>query len=308
MTAAIACEGLSKRYGDVVAVEGLDLEIAAGEVFGFLGPNGAGKTTTIGMLVGIVVPTAGTARVAGMPIKDGEYRRRIGFLQQEPAIYGWMRGGEFLDFVGRAHGLAAGLRSERAAELLERFTLTEAAGRKAAGYSGGMKKRLALAAALMSDPEILILDEPVNDLDPMGRREILEIIGGLRGEKTVLMSTHVLNDVDRVCTSVGIINEGRLLVNSTIDALRDEYARPVFDVGVEGDARALVERLEKEEWVGQVRSRPSGLRVVAADEARARIELPVLIVGSGLVLNSYRLERPSLEDIFIQLVKGGDGA
>ncbi len=307
MTAAIACEGLTRRYGGVLAVDSLDLEIAAGEVFGFLGPNGAGKTTTIGMLVGVVIPTAGSARVAGLPIEDGAYRRRIGFLQQEPAIYGWMCGREFLDFIGRAHGLDAALRASRAGELLERFALTDAAGRKVAGYSDGMKKRLALAAALMSDPEILILDEPVNDLDPMGRREILEIIGSLCGDKTVLMSTHVLSDVDRVCTSVGIINQGKLLVNSTIEALRDRHARPVFSIDVEGDPAGLIPQLDAADYVASVRSLPDGLRVIARDEDRARRELPALVVASGLFLSSYRLERPRLEDIFVELVEG-DGA
>ena len=123
MTPAIACQGLSKRYGGVLAVDSLDLEIPAGEVFGFLGPNGAGKTTTIGMLVGVVIPTAGSAHVAGLPIEDGAYPPRNGIQQQEPAIYGWMRGREFLDFIGRAHGLNAGLRRDRATDLLQRFSL-----------------------------------------------------------------------------------------------------------------------------------------------------------------------------------------
>jgi ABC-2 type transport system ATP-binding protein len=158
----------------------------------------------------------------------------------------------------------------------------------------------------MSDSEILILDEPVNDLDPMGRREILEIIGSLRGDKTVLMSTHVLNDVDRVCTSVGIINQGKLLVNSTIEALRDRHARPVFSIDVDGDLAGLAAHLAATDYIASVRSLPDGLRVVARDEARARRELPALVVASGLVLNSYRLERPSLKDIFVELVAGDE--
>ena len=306
MTPAIRCAGLTKRFGSVLAVDSLDLEIRPGEVFGFLGPNGAGKTTTIGMLVGLIPPTAGSAEIAGRSIRDGDNRRSIGYLPQEPALYGWMKGREFLDFTGALFGLSREERGSRAGRLLGLLGLEEAAGRKLGGYSGGMKKRLALAAALMNDPQVLILDEPVNDLDPLGRREVLEILGSLGAEKTVLMSTHVLADADRICDTVGIIHKGRLLVHSPIEELRNRFAQPTFVLEVEDGAGALAERLKAAEWVTWVKADGRSVRFMASDAAAARRETAAVVAGAGVSLVSWNSVTPSLEDIFVRLVSGED--
>jgi ABC-2 type transport system ATP-binding protein len=198
---AIEARGLTKRYGDVLALDALDLAVPTGSVFGFLGPNGAGKTTTLRLLTGLGRPTAGTAVVAGIEVGRGgtDLARRIGYLDQDPRFYGWMSGRELLTFVGRAYGLAGATLRSRVDEVLETVGLADAAQRRVGGYSGGMRQRLGVGQALLPRPAVLFLDEPVSALDPEGRRDTLELIGRLRGASTVLMSTHILTDVERIC-------------------------------------------------------------------------------------------------------------
>ncbi len=210
--AAVTTDGLTKRYGDVLALDRLDLDVPTGTVFGLLGPNGAGKTTTIRLLTGLARPTAGRARVAGVEIggDDLAARQRIGYLDQDPRFYGWMRGRELLELVGRLHGLAGAELRQRVDETLELVGLAEAGRRRIGGYSGGMRQRLGLGQAIVHRPPLLILDEPVSSLDPEGRRDLLALIAGLRGASTVVFSTHVLSDVERICDRIAILDHGRL--------------------------------------------------------------------------------------------------
>ena len=218
---AVACGGLTKRYGEVVALDGLTLEVPKGAVFGILGPNGAGKTTLLRLLTGLARPSAGRATVAGLDVtaQAEEVHRRIGFLDQSPRYYAWMRGRELVAFVGELFGLRGAALAQRVDEVLALTGLTEAANRRIGGYSGGMRQRLGLAQALVNRPEVLFLDEPVSSLDPAGRHEILEAISALRGTATVCMSTHILADVERVCDAVAILDHGRLLVSAPVAEL-----------------------------------------------------------------------------------------
>src|SRR5690242_18679548 len=229
--AAIRVEGLTRRYpGGVLALDGLTLQVPAGSVFGLLGPNGAGKTTCLRLLAGLTHPTAGRALVDGIVVADDglAVRRRLGYLEQDPRTYGWMTGREQLRFLGHAHGLQ-GPELERAVdEALERVDLGTAADRRTGTYSGGMRQRLGIAGTLVHRPPILVLDEPVSALDPEGRRDMLELVSSLRGQATVLFSSHVLADVERVCDQVGILDHGRLVVEGPIDELLDRYALPVY--------------------------------------------------------------------------------
>jgi len=213
---AILCEDLTKHYGTVVGLQSLDLSVPDGAVFGFLGPNGAGKTTTIKLLTGLSRPTSGRASVAGYDVTAGnaEMRARIGYLAEEPAFYGWMTGEEFLTFVGRLFGLRGGDLARRVREVLEVADLGPAARRRIGGYSRGMRQRLGIAHALINQPSVLLLDEPCSALDPMGRKEVLEVIEHLRGQTTVFMSTHILADVERVCDTVGIIDHGKIVAQA----------------------------------------------------------------------------------------------
>jgi len=307
---AIRCKGLSKTYGQVVALQDLDLAVEVGTVFGFLGPNGAGKTTTIRLLVGLARPTRGRGWVAGHEVTaDGKAARQlIGYLPEEPAFYPWMTGAEFLDYVGRLFGLSGTERRKRVDELLDLTGLREAGRRRIGGYSRGMRQRLGVAQALINRPSVLILDEPASALDPQGRRDVLTLIEQLREKATVFMSTHILSDVERVCDRVAIIDRGRLVVEADREGLQDRYAPPVFELAWdEGDNEQtqvmdFVRLLEGVAWVSQVERQSRALRVHVSDRAQARRELLSLVTQSEIVLGRYELVRPTLEDVFLRLV------
>jgi ABC-2 type transport system ATP-binding protein len=303
---AIRCEKLTKRYGTFTALDGLDLSVPQGSVFGFLGPNGAGKTTTIKLLTGLMHPSAGRAWLDGAEItaSDGVARARYGYLPEEPAMYGWMSGREFLTFSGELYGIERRILKARVNELLELVDLRDAAKRKVHGYSRGMRQRLSLAQALIHHPPILLLDEPVSALDPLGRREVLGLLERLRQETTVFMSTHILADVERVCDHVAILDHGRLLAEAAQAELREKYATPVFEVQLEGDGAAenLRVRIARERWLTQATIEGDTLRVISTDLARAKEELPRAVAASGLTLLRYELKLPSLEDVFVRLI------
>jgi len=237
MEPMIRIEKLAKRYTSVRALNGLDMQVAPGTVYGFLGPNGAGKTTTLRILAGLARADHGQAWIMGNPVGlHGlqPHTVQMGVLPEEPAFYPWMTPREYLrDFVAPLYRLDAKAASQRAKDLLGQVGLTQAANRRIGGFSRGMRQRLGLAQALIHQPAILLLDEPVSALDPAGRKEILELIESLRGQATILLSTHILADVERVCDTVGIINKGRMILESDRQALLDRYALPVFEIEVE---------------------------------------------------------------------------
>lgn len=307
----IKCQGLTKYYGHVTALDGLDLVVAEGSVFGFLGPNGAGKTTTVKLFMGLSLPSAGRAWVLGEEVNPDalSLRRRIGYLPEVPAFYSWMTGREYLRFIGELNQLTAAEIERRADELLELVDLRQAGKRKIGGYSRGMRQRLGIAQALINRPRVLFLDEPCSALDPVGRREVLSLIGRLKEETTIFMSTHILSDVERVCDEVGIINRGKLVTRAPIEELRKRYAPSIFELQFEEDAAPLVSRLETLSWLGRleivtVNGVPT-LRIQARDVDRAKLKMPGIVARSGLTLLRYELKMPSLEDIFVELVEGG---
>jgi ABC-2 type transport system ATP-binding protein len=310
VTAAITCEGLVKRYGQVTALDGLDLEVPTGSLFGFLGPNGAGKTTTIRLLTGLAWPTAGRATVAGVdPTRGGpRLARMIGHQDQQPRLYGWMSGRELLQFAGSLFGMSGARLRSRVDEVLELTGLTGAGRRRVGGYSGGMRQRLGLAQALLHEPELLFLDEPVSSLDPAGRHEVLELLAGLRGRVTVFMSSHILADVERVCDRVGIVDRGRLVVESTVADLQSRFAQPVFVVELESgqgpDETGLLAALERVPLVAGVTRDGGEIRVAADDPTRAGPEILRVLAASGVPIARFERLRPSLEDIFLRLVPG----
>ena len=313
-SAAIRCEKLSKRYGSVLALDALDLEVEAGAVFGFLGPNGAGKTTTIKLLTGLTRPTAGRAWVDGVPVEHGggAARQHFGYLPEDPRIYGWMKGREFLTLIGRLAGVPQQELQSRVEEMLDLADLKVAAGRRVGGYSRGMRQRLGLAQALITHPPVIFLDEPTSALDPVGRREVLGLIESLRGRTTVFISTHILADVERVCDQVAVLNQGKLVIQAGRQALIEQYAAPIFEIELaeNGDPAAngkLALDLETFDWVERVDQEGAQLRIFAADSERAKHELPRWILTSGRVLLRYELTRPSLEDNFVRLVGAEQG-
>jgi ABC-2 type transport system ATP-binding protein len=309
---SIVCRGLSTRYGKLAALHNLELTVPEGSIFGFLGPNGAGKTTAIRILATLSHPTAGEAWVAGASVtaQPGRVRHALGYLPQEVAFPKWMIGKEYLEFAAELSGVPANDRRARAAAVLEQVGLAEAAKRRIGGYSGGMRQRLGIAQALIHRPRVLILDEPVAALDPLGRREVLELIAGMRHEATVFFSSHILDDVDRVCDRVAVLANGKLLAQESTSGLKERYAQPAFLVEVSGSAEPLAATLVGEPWVAQATAHAGLLRILVRDVARAERELPRLVLATDLTLLRYEQVLPSLEDVFVKLVEpeGGTAA
>ncbi len=311
MSSAIRTEALEKFYGKVHALDGLTLAVEPGTVFGFLGPNGAGKSTTIRLLTGLAHPTRGRAWIADQEItrhsqSSGKISARIGSLPEDPAFYNWMTPYEFLDHIGRLFGLIGAERKKRTLDLLEQVGLSQVSKRRIGGFSRGMRQRLGLAQALVNRPEVLFLDEPASALDPAGRKEVLEMIRGLQGQCTVFMSTHILADIERVCDTIGILNQGKLVIKARQEELLARYTIPAFEleceVGFEGQLSAWCEGLPALGWVTSARAAGSTARIVVKDLLIARQALLENVVQNKIVLRRYEIVTPSLEDVFLQLV------
>ena len=304
MSAAVACRGLVKDYGATRGLGPLDLEIPEGSIFGLLGPNGAGKTTLLTLLAGLRRPTAGTASAGSLA--------NIGYLEQDPRYYPWMTGRELLTMVGRLYGLGGAGLEQAVVRASAIAGLEEFAGRRVGGYSGGMQQRLGLAQAILHRPRVLLLDEPVSSLDPIGRRDLLDIIAGLRGSATVVLSTHILADVERVCDRVAILDHGRLLVVSDMDELLARYAAPVYDVDLEaadaGIATKLVAVLRRERGVVGVEPSARGLTVRTDGSVATGRRVVRALADSGAAVERFEKRRPSLEEVFVMIVDGAGSA
>ncbi len=305
---AIRAEGLTKKYGTVTALDHLNLEVPDNVVFGFLGPNGAGKTTTVRLLTGFSKPTSGDCWVAGEKVGDGNLalQAKTGLLPDVPSFYSWMSGREFLRFIGDLHGLSPRENAKRADELIELVELKKAADRRIGGYSRGMRQRLGIAQALVNRPQVLFMDEPTSALDPIGRKDMLTLIEQLAQSATIFMSSHILSDVERVCGMVGIVDKGKLLTVSTVQSLREKYARSVFEIEFLEDATQFADSLKSVPWIVESKTVEGNgnqkLRARASDVMRAQREFPRLIADSGLTLCRYELILPDLEEIFMEIV------
>ena len=303
MAAAIRTERLSKTFRvgffarKVRAVDDVSLEVHAGEIFGLLGPNGAGKTTTIKMLLGFVRPSRGTATVAGQAAGSLAARRRLGYLPENPALYEFLTGVEYLRFAGRLTGLSSADAMAQADKLIDLVGLTGRADRAVRRFSKGMVQRLGLAQALIGDPEIVILDEPMSGLDPIGRKDVRDIIFRLRAEgRTVLFSTHILSDVEAICDRVGIMIASRLTDCGTLSSLLDPGVRAVEIV-----ARGIPEELQQKLVAGgaQAMQRDGAWVLTFPAEGPAQQAIRA-IVGAGGTLVSVAPHRQTLESLFVQ--------
>jgi ABC-2 type transport system ATP-binding protein len=304
---AVSAIGLTKHFGRVLALDRVNLEVPEGSVFGLLGPNGAGKTTALRILVGLSQATSGSATVAGVPVALGRpgLRRRIGYLAQDPRFYSWMTGRQLLELVGRLHGLEGADLRTRVHETLDRVALRVDGERRIGTYSGGMRQRLGVAQALLPRPPLIVLDEPAASLDPEGRRELLQLIAGLRGTSTVLFSSHILADVERICDRVAILDRGRLVIESSLPELLAAHVRPVFRLrpfpGQDGLAE-MVTKLAGEPWASEVSRAPDEVRVTVSDDRAAAAGIMRLAVEGGVTLEAMERVRPTLEDVFLELV------
>ena len=317
MTPAISIRGLTKTYrGNVTALSDLSLDVPSGSVFGFLGPNGAGKTTAIRILAGLSHPDAGEVTVAGAPLNgNASYRRRVGYLSEKPRFYGWMTGRQALRYVAGFYPWLDEPVERRIASLLDLVALGDAADRRTSDYSGGMLQRLGIAQALVGKPSVLLLDEPVASLDPLGRREVLRLMQSLRGSTTVFYSTHILDDVERVADYVAILDGGRLaacaltndlLAGFTRGRLRVELraGRPETTGDLEIRLRALpsVADVEREDPHTPGASAAFSIHAREEDLADLQVEITRLCAAHGAALIENRPARLDLESVFVQLV------
>jgi ABC-2 type transport system ATP-binding protein len=308
MEPVIQIEGLSKDYRvgfwgrRVRVLHDLSLEIRAGETFGYLGPNGAGKSTTIKLLLGLIRPTAGTGRVLARPLGDASTRGRIGFLPENPSLYEYLTGQEFLTYCGRLLGVSRSALREQVPALLAEVGLDRAARQQIRKYSKGMVQRLGLAQALLGDPHLLILDEPMSGLDPVGRKEVRDLILRQRAAgRTVFFSTHILPDVEMICDRVGILVGGRLVRSGSMRTLLGEELESieVTATSIPAETLAAVERLALSPPLVQ----DDRVLVRLPGEAELEVALFMLVGAKSRVL-SVVPQRRSLETIFLEASRG----
>jgi ABC-2 type transport system ATP-binding protein len=300
---AIETDGLRKVYAGRAVVDHLTLTVPRGEVFGYLGPNGAGKTTSVKMLLGLVTPTAGRARLLGRPLGDLAAKRRIGFLPEQFRFHEWLKAAEFLDFHGQLYGMAAADRKRRIPEVLALVGLESRANDRLRTFSKGMLQRVGLAQALINDPELVFLDEPTSALDPLGRRDVRDIIRALKARGvSVFLNSHLLSEVEMVCDRVAFVHQGRVAHLGPLDDLLN--ADLAVDLALGPYDRDLLQRLERH---CQIIAAEEGLVSVAVAH---RDEIPALVdllAAAGARVYGVTPRRRSLEDVFIAIVEG-DGA
>jgi daunorubicin resistance ABC transporter ATP-binding subunit len=302
---AIRVEGLTKRFGDLEALAGIDFEVPTGSVLGVLGPNGAGKTTTVRILTTVITADGGSASVLGLDVarQADAVRARIGLAGQYAAVDGNLTGRENLRLIGRLTHLGRTRATRRADELLERFGLADAADRTARTYSGGMRRRLDLAAALVHQPPVLFLDEPTTGLDPHGRSNLWEVIEELAADgTTVLLTTQYLEEADRLADDIILINDGRIIAEGTPTELKAQLGSTVIEVGL-GDDYSAARATEVVAPFG-VRSPARSGRTVqleVADGARTLVQALRALDQNGLETLELNVREPSLDDVFLSL-------
>lgn len=305
MESVLEIRGLAKHYGTLKAVDGLDLALEPGSVFGFLGQNGAGKTTTLRMVTNLAQPTAGEIVICGRKVRfgSGATNRDIGFLPDVPQFYDWMKPAEFLTLCGRLYGMNRTDAQKRATELLGMVGLADAK-RNIKGFSRGMKQRLGIAQALVHNPRLLMMDEPTSALDPLGRKEVMDIVQSLAGRHTVLFSTHILSDVERICDSVGILHRGKLALHGTLQQISAQFSNKgaALEIADLSKHDALLERLRALPWLKEVRSDALGSFVVRGDLGRVDAELCPLLAGLGIPIKRFEHLESNLEDVFVEVI------
>ncbi|MDT3427559.1 ABC-2 type transport system ATP-binding protein [Paenibacillus forsythiae] len=306
MPPLLQVSGLYKVFHGQSSVDGISFDMEQGRCVALLGPNGAGKTTTLRMLAGLMNPSRGRILFEGNPIGDN-YRRQIGYLPQAPAFYNWMTGEEYILLASRLSGMGGKAAAGHAAAVLERMGLQDAARRRIGGYSGGMKQRLGLAQALVHSPRLLLLDEPVSALDPIGRREMMELLRDIGKETSVIFSTHVLHDAEEVCDDIIMMNKGRIAEHGTLTSLRAKYNRPVIILRVEEaeEARLWLETLQTRSFILESRLEADGSLLLKVDDiASARSVILREAAERAIPLLRFEAGTLSLEDVFMEAVGG----
>jgi ABC-2 type transport system ATP-binding protein len=308
----IDTQGLSKTYKGVNALQPLNLQVRQNTIFGFLGPNGAGKSTTIRLLLGLSRPTSGTATIFGEDIvkNSTDIRRRIGYLAQDPRYYEHMTARETLRFTARFfYSGPTNVIEDRIAQTLELVGLSDKADRSIKGFSGGERQRLGIAQAQINYPDLLILDEPAASLDPIGRRDVLEVMERLRKHTTIFYSTHILEDVQRVSDTVAILNHGRLIAQAPIQELMAGNDGILYSLTVRGDGKVAQKSIAGQPWVSSVSvvssNGSTAMQVKVTDEKAAEAELLRLVLADlQTTVIEFGRKKHNLEEIFLEIVSG----
>ncbi|OIJ14325.1 multidrug ABC transporter ATP-binding protein [Anaerobacillus alkalilacustris] len=294
----VTIKDLTKNYKEHTAVKQITFSIEKGRCIALLGPNGAGKTTTLQMLAGLLAPTSGKIEFEGCQQKD--YRTLIGFLPQHPSFFNWMTPKGFLQFVGDLSHVPKKQLTKRIEEILEFVSLTEVKNKKIGGFSGGMKQRLGLAQALLHEPELLILDEPVSALDPTGRRDVLHLIDQLKNQMTIIFSTHILHDAEQVCEEILMLKDGSLIWNGTLDSLKKEFDSLAIKLQTDGAIKGVLDKLDFIENIEYLDL--TTVRFTMNDVTKTNVLLQYLI-SQNLTIVHYETVKDSLEDAYMKVME-----
>lgn len=303
----LTIESLSKSFGDLQVIQDLTLSVKENSVFGFIGKNGAGKTTTMKMILGFLKPDGGSISICGEPVQYGNTHtnRLVGYLPDVPEFYDYMSSREYLKLCGEMTGLPQAQSSARIRELLSLVGLDGALKRKIRGFSRGMKQRLGIAQALLHQPRLLICDEPTSALDPVGRREILDILSNVKEKTTILFSTHILSDVERICDTVGILNNGRVELEGKLSELKNSYRSDslYFEVGTADTLPVFAQQLEQLTSVSKVESDNHSFVLTTTNLPETSAHVVRLLAAYGIPLHKFEIKEPELEQLFMEVIQ-----
>lgn len=297
----IKIHSLEKKFQETIAVSKIDLQLEEGQTIALLGPNGAGKTTTFRMLAGLVKPTSGSI-VFDQVDASMDHRHYIGYLPQYPQFHGWMTGYEFLILIGELSGITKSAARERADVLIKRTGLEHAKNKRISGYSGGMKQRLGIAQAMIHKPKLLILDEPVSSLDPVGRRDVLNLLKALQKETTILFSTHILSDAEEMSDYLVVMNDGHVVEHGKVQDLEMKYQKQVIKLSLDETPENWNETLHALPYVKSIKQQSLNLYLETSNIAATRKAILALVIENDLKLTHFSIEKTTLEEMFLEVI------
>ncbi|WP_217589697.1 ABC transporter ATP-binding protein [Lentibacillus saliphilus] len=299
--ALVTVSDLSRHFDGKPVVHQVSFELNEGKTIALIGPNGAGKTTTLRTMAGLLNPTSGSVKFSGMNAGE-DIRPYIGYLPQYPAFYEWMSGLEFLVYSGQLAHLTKDEATKRALELLKKVGILDAKDRRIGKYSGGMKQRLGIAQAIIHQPKLLILDEPVSSLDPIGRREVLTLMDELKKDMTILFSTHILSDADEISDELLLLNKGEIVESGSLAELRNNYQTAKLELSIEGDLSTFQAAVSQLDCIEECYIEKDMLHVLAHDIDTARSQIIQMVASKNWSLTHFSVNRASLEDMFMKVV------
>ncbi|MGM0522824.1 MAG: ATP-binding cassette domain-containing protein [Bacillota bacterium] len=297
----IHIQSLQKKFQNTEAVSSINLQLEEGQTIALLGPNGAGKTTTFRILAGLIKPTSGSIQFDQVA-PNSDHRHYIGYLPQYPQFHSWMTGFEFLILMGELSGMTKGDAKERAELLLTRTGLVEAKHKRISGYSGGMKQRLGIAQAMIHQPKLLILDEPVSSLDPVGRRDVLNLLKTLKSETTILFSTHILSDAEEISDYLVVMNQGHVVEQGEVHDLEKKYQKQVIKLGVNEYPEHFIQNLEALPYIKQVKQERHFFYLETTHVTATREAVLALVANKHLALSHFSIDKTTLEEMFLEVI------